>query len=159
MEQACSKCGEVKSLEEFYAQQGGKHGRSKQCKACKSKRGKDRYAEPANKQRQIERQLARYHANPKPWIEAVVRYKDKHPDLYRKSNADRRARILGQFLESVDPEIVYRMHGGMCGICKGFVAADNFHVDHVIPLARGGRHGYVNVQPAHPACNQRKWAN
>jgi 5-methylcytosine-specific restriction endonuclease McrA len=49
------------------------------------------------------------------------------------------------------------MHGGMCGICKQFIEG-KFHVDHVIPLSKGGMHGYVNVQPAHPVCNQRKGA-
>lgn len=33
---------------------------------------------------------------------------------------------------------------------------DNFHVDHVIPLIRGGRHNYENVQTAHPYCNIAK---
>jgi 5-methylcytosine-specific restriction endonuclease McrA len=50
------------------------------------------------------------------------------------------------------------MHGGRCGICCEFIEGD-FHVDHVIPLARGGQHGYVNVQPAHPRCNLVKGAH
>lgn len=47
------------------------------------------------------------------------------------------------------------MHGGMCGICKGFIDGD-FHVDHRIPLSKGGMHGYANCQPAHPKCNLSK---
>ena len=73
-----------------------------------------------------------------------------------RNETTRRARKLGQFLEDVDPRIVYQMHGGMCGICKEFVSEDEFEVDHVIPLAKGGLHGYINVQPAHPICNRRK---
>lgn len=61
-------------------------------------------------------------------------------------------------MEHVDPRIVYQMHGGCCGICEQFIAGD-FHVDHVVPLAAGGLHGYVNCQPAHPACNLRKGAS
>jgi 5-methylcytosine-specific restriction endonuclease McrA len=49
------------------------------------------------------------------------------------------------------------MNGGMCGICEGFIEGE-FHVDHVIPLSKGGMHGYINVQPAHPRCNVRKGA-
>jgi 5-methylcytosine-specific restriction endonuclease McrA len=49
------------------------------------------------------------------------------------------------------------MHGGMCGICKQFIVG-KFHVDHVIPLSKGGLHSYANTQPAHPDCNQRKSA-
>ena len=68
----------------------------------------------------------------------------------------RRARKLNQFIEEVDPQVVYEMHGGMCGICKEFVKRNEFHVDHRIPLSKGGMHGYINVQPAHPTCNLRK---
>lgn len=67
----------------------------------------------------------------------------------------RRALLLGQFIEDVDRDVVFSMHGGMCGICKQFIDGP-FHVDHVIPLSKGGMHGYVNVQPAHPDCNWKK---
>jgi 5-methylcytosine-specific restriction endonuclease McrA len=33
-----------------------------------------------------------------------------------------------------------------------------FHVDHVVPLARGGEHSYANTQPACPPCNMSKGA-
>ncbi len=75
----------------------------------------------------------------------------------RKSLATYRARKLNQFIEDVDPQTVYQMHGGMCGICKEFIQGD-FHVDHVVPLSKGGMHGYINVQPAHPKCNLEKGA-
>lgn len=98
------------------------------------------------------------------------RWRERNPDYHphwkssnresvrlnkRKTEQTRRARKLGQFIEDVDPVVFYKMHGGMCGICKQFIEGD-FHVDHVVPLARGGLHGYVNVQPAHPLCNLRK---
>lgn len=69
-----------------------------------------------------------------------------------------RAKKRAQFVEDVDPDVVYRMHGGMCGICKQFVPEDDFHVDHVVPVSKGGLHGYINVQPAHPLCNLKKGA-
>lgn len=73
----------------------------------------------------------------------------------RRHAATRRARKLAAFVEEVDPRGVFEMHGGMCGICHEFIVGD-FHVDHVIPLSKGGLHGYINVQPAHPLCNYRK---
>jgi 5-methylcytosine-specific restriction endonuclease McrA len=62
-----------------------------------------------------------------------------------------------QFVERVDRDVVYVMHGGRCGICWQFVARDDFEIDHRVPLSRGGLHGYVNVQPSHPPCNRRKY--
>ncbi len=44
----------------------------------------------------------------------------------------------------------------ICHECQCELSQDDFHVDHVVPLARGGVHGYINVQPAHPKCNFRK---
>ena len=45
---------------------------------------------------------------------------------------------------------------GVCGICGEDVDPTNYHVDHIVPISRGGEHSYANTQPAHPACNQRK---
>ena len=87
------------------------------------------------------------------------RWKANHPEhqqkIERKSEERRRARKLDQFIEDIDRDTVYEMHGGMCGICEQFIMG-KFHVDHVIPLSKGGMHGYVNVQPAHPKCNEEK---
>jgi 5-methylcytosine-specific restriction endonuclease McrA len=33
---------------------------------------------------------------------------------------------------------------------------ENFHVDHIVPICKGGEHTYANVQPAHPICNISK---
>jgi hypothetical protein len=40
----CTKCGEIKSLEEYYKKVTGKDGHSNICKICISKISKDRYA-------------------------------------------------------------------------------------------------------------------
>ena len=110
--------------------------------------------------------------NPEKVAEKQRRWRAKNPEYHhlwrqrnrervraskRKTQMTRRARQLGQFIEDVDPQTVYTMHGGMCGICKQFIEGE-FHVDHVIPLSKGGLHGYINVQPAHPVCNMRKGA-
>jgi 5-methylcytosine-specific restriction endonuclease McrA len=58
--------------------------------------------------------------------------------------------------EYIDRTIVFERDEGICGICGGEADASDFHVDHVIPLSRGGEHTYTNVQVAHPLCNQRK---
>lgn len=76
----------------------------------------------------------------------------------RKHASTRLARKRGAFVEPVHPLEVYDRGGGICGICQEPVSPDNFNVDHIIPLARGGEHSYANTQPAHPSCNFRKGA-
>lgn len=66
----------------------------------------------------------------------------------------RRAKVL----HNVDPVELYKIDGGVCGICGRSVDPQDFQVDHIRPLARGGEHSYWNCQIAHPICNQRKGA-
>lgn len=68
----------------------------------------------------------------------------------------RRARIAGTFVEYVDPMVVYARDNGICGICSLPVHVNQFHIDHIKPLAKGGEHSYANVQIAHPSCNCKK---
>lgn len=75
--------------------------------------------------------------------------------LSRKSANTRRARKLDQFVEDIDPQVVFERDEGICGICDTAVIG-RFHVDHIIPLSKGGLHAYNNVQTAHPTCNERK---
>lgn len=48
--------------------------------------------------------------------------------------------------------------GLVCGICKGEVAADDVHIDHIYPVSRGGTDELSNLQVTHSACNMRKGA-
>ena len=45
---------------------------------------------------------------------------------------------------------------GRCAYCQGTFAADELTMDHVVPLARGGRSTRGNVVPCCKACNATK---
>lgn len=51
---------------------------------------------------------------------------------------------------------IYERDNGRCHICGKQVSRDDFHVDHLVPLSRGGRHTRDNVALAHPTCNLRR---
>jgi 5-methylcytosine-specific restriction endonuclease McrA len=91
-------------------------------------------------------------------LRARRKFEQTHREKILDKNSRRRARILSVTVEKVDRMVVYARDRGRCGICGRFVAKASFHVDHVIPLARGGPHSYANVQVAHPTCNHRKRA-
>jgi 5-methylcytosine-specific restriction endonuclease McrA len=57
--------------------------------------------------------------------------------------------------EKISREEILRRDKSICGICKKKIT-DKWHVDHCVPIARGGKHVKENVQAAHPACNQKK---
>ena len=158
----CTTCAEVKSLDEFWVSRAGrtKDGFKNECKEC----AKARRREWASKNREREREWNRaaYLSDPQYYKDQSAKWREENLERARvngrKAEGTRRARKLSQFVEEVDPLTVYKMHGGMCGICKGFVSQDDFHVDHKVPLSKGGSHGYVNVQPSHPFCNLSKGA-
>lgn len=51
---------------------------------------------------------------------------------------------------------LYDRDDGVCGICKTPVEPEDMHIDHVIPIARGGSNTPANLQIAHSTCNLRK---
>ena len=86
---------------------------------------------------------------------AVRRTREEKLLQRRKWEADRKRE---QFVETVDPTVIWKISNGICGIC-GLPIVGKFEVDHIIPLARGGEHSYRNTQATHPRCNRVKWAN
>jgi 5-methylcytosine-specific restriction endonuclease McrA len=51
---------------------------------------------------------------------------------------------------------ILNRYQGCCAYCG--VKPDIIHMDHVVPLAKGGRHAAANVLPACPKCNLTKHA-
>ncbi len=87
--------------------------------------------------------------------------RERHPEVRRAqgraSTAKHNARKKGATVENVDPAVVLKRDGGICGICREPITGE-WHLDHVVPLARGGEHSYKNTQAAHPFCNLSKGA-
>lgn len=70
-----------------------------------------------------------------------------------------RARKAGIVYDLIDLREVYAKTNGVCGICGLAVSFDEFAVDHIDPVSKGGPHLLWNLQPAHKACNSRKGNN
>lgn len=122
--------------------------------------------------------LARYHENREERLVAMREYhaanREKRAAAYRRWCSEnprvrdpakesqyrhaRRARLAGARVERVDVAVVFERDEGVCGICGDPVDPASWHLDHIVPLARGGEHSYANVQVAHPVCNLRKGA-
>lgn len=72
--------------------------------------------------------------------------------------ARRRSRAHGVPHSDVTRADVLARTGGRCYLCGTTVTADDFEVDHVIPVSRGGPHVLANLAPACGPCNARKAA-
>lgn len=51
---------------------------------------------------------------------------------------------------------VYNQAEGRCAICGDFVPYDNFTIDHIFPVAKGGNNEISNLQCTCHQCNQMK---
>lgn len=84
------------------------------------------------------------------------KWRDANPEKNAQYRTTRQARVLGLFVERVYRSVVFKRDKGICGICHKKVDPKNWHLDHIVPLARGGEHSYANVQVSHPFCNVSK---
>lgn len=55
--------------------------------------------------------------------------------------------------------LVFARDGRECRLCGAAGEFVRFHVDHIIPLAKGGSNELNNLQVLCQPCNQRKWAH
>lgn len=84
-------------------------------------------------------------------------HRRRHNALVTKNTLERRHKIkVSSSSEAVDRHKVYELHNGLCYLCGSKCSVMDFHMDHVIPLSRGGDHIYANCRPTHPFCNMKK---
>lgn len=89
------------------------------------------------------------------------RYRTVNPDVGKRSEAKRRALKRGRDAFSVTSRDIRRLEirfEGRCAYCKSTLAP-GYHLDHVVPLSRGGAHSIGNLVPACQPCNNRKAAS
>lgn len=101
-------------------------------------------------------------------------WRRNHPENYRaiqrRAVTKRRAVAANVLSEPYTTEQVLEKWGSICHICNREIDTDaprglgvtgwehSLHLDHVVPLARGGNDTLDNVKPAHGLCNVRKTA-
>lgn len=88
--------------------------------------------------------------------EFTKRYRKKNPEKVREFTLRRKSRKYGRLPRGTVAKIG-QYQKWKCAICKTDIAK-NFHVDHIMPLAKGGMHEPTNIQLLCPTCNVRKSA-
>lgn len=114
------------------------------------------------------RKSREYRANNPDYVRAIEKaHREANPEKKRAKDLKRYARKKGAgILETITVADVLERWGSLCHICGIAIdlslprhAKDNkwgLHLDHVIPLAKGGNHTLENVRPAHGFCNLSK---
>lgn len=162
-----------------------KDGHQPKCKQCSAKYEEDNSERIAERKRRyyqgkrqkiIEAQAA-YRAENKPKIAArMVAYYSENKEAYSERGKKRRvenpeavsanmraARARKKAAEGThsgaDVRSIYLAQRGLCANCRSklFKSGPNkYHVDHIMPLARGGSNDKLNLQCLCKTCNLRK---
>jgi len=122
--------------------------------------------QPANRGRLNEAKRAWRAANPEKQraMEKRAYAKDKEKVLAKVRNRNARKRNSSGSHTAKDIANLLVKQKGKCPNCLSKL--DKYHVDHIVPLAKGGANSPDNLQCLCPACNVRKsdkdpmeWAN
>ena len=108
----------------------------------------------AIKQREKEKRLK----DPAKYVQMARNYAKKYPDKVNAKNAERRARRRNQsgVVSTNIIEKLKELQQNKCPCCKKPLG-DNYHLDHIVPLALGGKHDDSNLQLLIANCNQQKY--
>lgn len=179
----CTKCGQTKprTNEFFYRNKRSPDGLRPDCSEC----GKARSNKYASENRQRTRQkanewrsknLERKNQANRQWYaknKAKIRAKWKsdyqeNPEKFKISSRVRRAREKGVVFERYTWQQVVEKWGSVCHICGDLIDLHaprqmripgwevGLHLDHVIPISKGGPDTLENVKPSHGLCNIQK---
>lgn len=186
---ACSKCGVVRPLGEFYQSARAADGRRSNCKPCsrttakayrvshpeavreqKSRyrqknvnacreRGREyqrryRLEHPGNTEYQRRYQSEWRKKNPQYHREYQLVWRGKNPQYSSYRYHLRRARLAGAVgNQPFTRAEIWERDAGKCHLCGKSCDAQAWHLDHLIPISRGGPNAPWNVAVAHPRCN------
>jgi 5-methylcytosine-specific restriction endonuclease McrA len=150
----CTKCSKEKELVEFYKKPLSKDGFHSICIDCikisQAIYYKKWYQE--NKQSKRSSNAAWFSDNPSKLNEYQKKYFQSHQDKWRLKGHRRRALKLGGGVYSITIEEVKSMMKRPCFYC----GEESKHIDHIVPLSRGGRHSIGNLIQACASCNLSK---
>jgi 5-methylcytosine-specific restriction endonuclease McrA len=144
MGKACSRCRIQKDLEDgFSVDRANPDGRQNICRECSSL---------------IVRDWKK--ANPEKWQRINARWKAGNPEKVkaadRAKGSMRRAakrNSEGSYRTTDVMELLESQHG-LCAYCGLDLGA--YHIDHILPLSRGGSNGVENIALACSPCNLSK---
>jgi 5-methylcytosine-specific restriction endonuclease McrA len=168
----CTKCGaENPATRKFFRSHvGHSDGLTSACIECERKRDTSRVRDPeearARSARYNERhrelvnarELRRYYSRPARRA-YLLEWSRAHPDVGAAKSRNRKARknAADGSHSAVDVRVQYVRQKGRCYWCHKKVG-HSYHVDHVMPIVKGGSNGPENIVIACPFCNESKGA-
>lgn len=111
-----------------------------------------------NRARVLERSRKYHERNRERGVENAKRWSAENPERRREISNNykvRRRSVESEGMTTAEVAAWKRGREKTCHYC-GVDCEESYHVDHFIPLSRGGAHAVGNLVIACPPCNQRK---
>lgn len=156
-QKVCSKCSLTKSLDDFFKDKSCKNGVLSYCKECKKTQG---YLWNKRNSERLKETQALYRRQNQDKSKVYCKtYRDKNPNKSAIDAARRRAS-----LKNVSPPLTtdeQRQLKDFYWLTKDLyaISGQHYHVDHIIPISRGGLHHPSNLQILPDDMNLRKSFN
>lgn len=87
--------------------------------------------------------------------EALKLYRSKNPDKLREWSCKRSNKKFGRLPKGTVKNLIDKQNG-LCVYCNTDISS-KYHLDHIVPLAKDGKHEPSNLQILCPSCNVKKW--
>lgn len=115
-------------------------------------------ANPKNKEKKADADRRWRMNNMEKWRSICRKWKLENKEVSRVHGQNRRAkqRKNGGKLSSGLAEKLIKLQRGKCACC-GELLGDDYHLDHIMPLALGGEHEDKNIQLLRAQCNNQKF--
>lgn len=176
----CTGCMEFKNFSDFGKEPRVRDGLQSRCRACKAQSSKNW----SSKNRQKKNDSLKNWREKNP--EKVLTYNDRYRESKRETNKvwhlknkdknaaylrARRARVRGSEFELFTETDLINKYGSFCHICYNEIDLNaprrigafgwqmGLHVEHLIPVSKGGGTTLENTRPSHGICNLRKGAS
>lgn len=157
----CNRCKEFKAPSEFHRSAQGIDGLAASCKECVCAARRNWYKNDPKHAKALE--TAAKQLRNKAAREALEEWRLLHPAVYpdraRRANQRRRAQIndAGGCFTVAQIKALHVLQKGLCWWCQEPLSA-RYHIDHRIPLSRGGSNDISNLVLSCPHCNLSKGA-
>lgn len=160
----CGRCKEDKAPEDFCNNSKRKNGKQFNCKSCQAELNLQRYHKKlsgcsSHREKKREYDLKR-RKEKREQLRAYDRERSKSPHRKAAHNEDtrkRRAKLKQAVPQDYDREGVLAMYKLSQKISK--LTGVEMHVDHIVPIACGGKHNIKNLQLLAGTLNLAKGTN